>query len=106
MTELQTGSRQADAAATYKIASIPADGVGKEVIAAGRKVLDFVAEQSERQVRLPVGRLRLGQRVLRPDRPDDGRGRPGDPEGLRRDLLRRGRLGATSRTTSACGACG
>ena len=36
MTELQT----------YKIASIPADGVGKEVIAAGRKVLDFVAEQS------------------------------------------------------------
>ena len=50
---------------TYKIASIPADGVGKEVVAAGRKVLDFVAEQSERQVRLPVGRLRLGQRVLR-----------------------------------------
>ena len=36
MTELQTGSRQADAAATYKVASIPADGVGKEVIAAGR----------------------------------------------------------------------
>ena len=31
---------------TYRIASIPADGVGKEVIAAGRKVLDFVAEQS------------------------------------------------------------
>ena len=46
MTELQTGGRQAEAAATYKIASIPADGVGKEVIAAGRKVLDFVAEQS------------------------------------------------------------
>ena len=46
MTELQTGGRQADAAATYKIASIPADGVGKEVVAAGRKVLDFVAEQS------------------------------------------------------------
>jgi tartrate dehydrogenase/decarboxylase / D-malate dehydrogenase len=31
---------------TYKIASIPADGVGKEVVAAGRKVLDFVAAQS------------------------------------------------------------
>ncbi len=31
---------------TYRIASIPADGVGKEVIAAGRKVLDYVAEQS------------------------------------------------------------
>jgi len=27
---------------TYRIASIPADGVGKEVIAAGRKVLDVV----------------------------------------------------------------
>ena len=46
MTELQTGDRQSAAAATYKVASIPADGVGKEVIAAGRKVLDFVAEQS------------------------------------------------------------
>ncbi len=32
---------------TYRIASIPADGVGKEVIAAGRRVLDFVAEQSK-----------------------------------------------------------
>jgi tartrate dehydrogenase/decarboxylase/D-malate dehydrogenase len=31
---------------TYRIASIPADGVGKEVIAAGRRVLDHVAEQS------------------------------------------------------------
>jgi tartrate dehydrogenase/decarboxylase/D-malate dehydrogenase len=31
---------------TFKIASIPADGVGKEVIAAGRKVLDYVAKQS------------------------------------------------------------
>jgi tartrate dehydrogenase/decarboxylase/D-malate dehydrogenase len=31
---------------TYRIASSPADGVGKEVIAAGRKVLDYVAAQS------------------------------------------------------------
>jgi tartrate dehydrogenase/decarboxylase/D-malate dehydrogenase len=30
----------------FTIASIPADGVGKEVVAAGRKVLDAVAEQS------------------------------------------------------------
>ncbi|MFL4472972.1 tartrate dehydrogenase [Paeniglutamicibacter sp. MACA_103] len=30
----------------FKIASIPADGVGKEVVAAGRRVLDTVAEQS------------------------------------------------------------
>ena len=31
---------------TYRVASIPADGVGKEVIAAGRRVLDYVAGQS------------------------------------------------------------
>ena len=30
----------------FRIASIPADGVGTEVIEAGRRVLDFVAEQS------------------------------------------------------------
>ena len=30
----------------FKIASIPADGVGKEVVAAGIRVLDTVAEQS------------------------------------------------------------
>jgi isocitrate/isopropylmalate dehydrogenase len=28
---------------TFKIAAIPADGVGKEVIAAGRRVLDRLA---------------------------------------------------------------
>lgn len=31
----------------FKIASIPADGVGKEVVAAGRRVLDAMAKQSE-----------------------------------------------------------
>ena len=31
---------------TYRVAVIPADGVGKEVVAAGRRVLDAVAEQS------------------------------------------------------------
>ncbi|VXB61426.1 tartrate dehydrogenase [Citricoccus sp. K5] len=30
----------------FKIASIPADGVGKEVVAAGRRVLDALAQQS------------------------------------------------------------
>ena len=44
---------------TFTIAAIPADGVGKEVIAAGRKVLDFVAEQSG-AVRVPVGRFHWG----------------------------------------------
>jgi tartrate dehydrogenase/decarboxylase/D-malate dehydrogenase len=31
---------------TYKIAAIPADGVGKEVVAAGRRVLDALAKNS------------------------------------------------------------
>lgn len=31
----------------FRIAAIPADGVGKEVIAAGRRVLDALAEQSQ-----------------------------------------------------------
>ncbi|GAA3684571.1 tartrate dehydrogenase [Arthrobacter ginkgonis] len=33
----------------FKIASIPADGVGKEVVAAGRRVLDVLQEQSNGQ---------------------------------------------------------
>ena len=32
---------------TFKIASIPADGVGKEVVAAGIEVLDALADQSD-----------------------------------------------------------
>lgn len=32
---------------TFRIASIPADGVGKEVVSAGRRVLDAMAEGSE-----------------------------------------------------------
>ena len=31
---------------TFTIAAIPADGVGKEVVAAGREVLDYLAEHS------------------------------------------------------------
>ena len=32
---------------TFKIAAIPADGVGKEVVAAGRRVLDTLAAHSQ-----------------------------------------------------------
>ena len=35
------------AAQTFNIAAIPADGVGKEVVAAGRRVLDTLAAHSE-----------------------------------------------------------
>src|SRR3954465_11890478 len=36
---------------TFKIAAIPADGVGKEVVAAGRRVLDFLAAESNDRFR-------------------------------------------------------
>jgi tartrate dehydrogenase/decarboxylase/D-malate dehydrogenase len=35
---------------TFKIAAIPADGVGNEVIAAGRRVLDTLAAQTEDRI--------------------------------------------------------
>lgn len=42
MTSQPTGSPH-----TFRIAAIPADGVGKEVVAAGRAVLDALAQRSE-----------------------------------------------------------
>ena len=36
-------TRPSCAGQTFKIAAIPADGVGKEVVAAGRRVLDTLA---------------------------------------------------------------
>lgn len=36
---------------TFKIAAIPADGVGKEVVAAGRRVRDFLAAESNGRFR-------------------------------------------------------
>src|SRR4028118_1616819 len=35
-------------AQTFTIAAIPADGVGKEVVAAGRRVLDAIASSAQR----------------------------------------------------------
>ena len=45
---------------TFKIAAIPADGVGKEVVAAGRRVLDTLAAAVRGQVRLRLGRSSPG----------------------------------------------
>ena len=47
----------------FKIASIPADGVGKEVVAAGRRVLDVLAGAVRRQVRLRLDGIPLGLRA-------------------------------------------
>ena len=90
---------------TFKIAAIPADGVGKEVVAAGRRVLDTLAEHSNGAFSFTWDEFDWGSELLRPDRPDDGRGRPGDPEELRRHLLRRRRLADRPRPHHACGAC-
>ncbi len=48
---------------TYRIAAIPGDGIGKEVIAAGLRVLDALAAR-DGGFALEVDRLRLGQRPL------------------------------------------
>ena len=90
----------------YRIAAIPADGVGIEVVAAGRTVLDALAAASDGSIRLRLDRVPLGVRLLRAHRPHDGRRRPGGAAGLRRHLFRRRRLARPSPTTSACGACG
>ena len=50
----------------FKIASIPADGVGKEVVAAGRKVLDSVAEQSDGKFAFDWTEFAVGLRSTTP----------------------------------------
>ena len=44
-TQTQRGDRHMSATQKFNIASIPADGVGKEVVAAGRRVLDALAAE-------------------------------------------------------------
>ena len=41
----------------HRIAAIPADGIGKEVIPAGLAVLHALAERCQRQLRLVQGKL-------------------------------------------------
>ena len=89
---------------TYRIASIPADGVGKEVVAAGIKVLDAVADQSNGAFAFEWTEF-AGAGVLR------RHGRMMAEDGLDTlkpfDAIYFGAVGwRTSRTTSACGACG
>ena len=47
---------------TYRIATIPGDGIGKEVVPAGRSVLEALAAGSD--VRVRVRGLRLGRRLV------------------------------------------
>ena len=58
----------------HRIAVIPGDGIGHEVVPAGQAVLDAVAREARLRARLAV--LRLELRALRAHRRDDARGRP------------------------------
>ena len=59
----------------YRIAVIPGDGIGKEVIPAGLEVLEALAER-EGGIEFAFELLRLGIGPLSRDRPDDAGGRP------------------------------
>ena len=48
---------------TYRIATIPGDGIGKEVVPAGQQVLEALAA-AEQRLPLRVRELRLGRRLL------------------------------------------
>ena len=61
---------------TFTIAKIPADGVGREVVEAGQRVLGLHRRPVGRQACVRMGRVSVGMRVLRQNRPHDGRRRP------------------------------
>ena len=77
----------------FRIAAIPADGVGKEVVAAGRQVLDALAAGTPTASSPSTGRdFPWGCEYYEQTGRMMDRRRPRDPEGLRRHLLRRRRL--------------
>ena len=56
----------------FRIASIPADGVGKEVVSAGRRVLDALAENSNGKFAFDWTEFPWGCGYYAEDRQDDG----------------------------------
>ena len=87
--------------AKHKIALIPGDGIGKEVVPEGVRVLE--AAGAALQLRARVHRFRLVVRPLRQDRQDDAGRRHGDAEGVREHLPRRRRLAGRARSRLAVG---
>jgi len=92
-------------AQTFKIAKIPADGVGREVVEAGQRVLDCVAGQSGGKLAFAWEEFPWGCEYY------DKTGRMMAEDGLEIlrgfDAIYFGAVGwGTSLTTSACGACG
>ena len=89
----------------YRIASIPADGIGPEVISAGLEVLDAVAAR-DGGFSLTIDHYDWGSELVSQAWRVHAGGRAGLAAHRRRDLFRRGRRSRTFRTTSRCGACG
>ena len=87
---------------TYTIATIPGDGIGKEVVPAGQQVLEALAT-IEQHLPLRVRELRLGRRLLPRARRDDAGRRPGRAPPQGRDPVRLGRRPAHPRPHHAVG---
>ncbi len=87
---------------TYRIAAIPGDGIGTEVIDAGVEVLKALAAR-EGKLRVPVRSLRLGRRVLQEARPHDAGERPRPDPPSRRHPVRLGRPPRYPRSHHAVG---
>ena len=89
-----TASRAETSMATnrvYRVAVIPGDGIGKEVVPEGVRVLEAAAKKFGFEIAAGLVRLRL-LRLLRQARPHDAGGLEGAHRPARRDLLRRRRL--------------
>ena len=76
---------------TYRIAVIPGDGIGKEVVPEGVRVLEAAAKRHWLRPHARLVRFRL-RGLLRKARPHDAGGLESADRRPRRDLLRRGRL--------------
>ena len=87
---------------TYQIATIPGDGIGKEVVPAGQQVLEALAAASS-ALPVRVRELRLGRRLLPRARRDDAGRRPGRTARQGRDPVRLGRRSAHPRPHHALG---
>jgi tartrate dehydrogenase/decarboxylase/D-malate dehydrogenase len=87
---------------TYRIATIPGDGIGKEVIPAGREVLEALA-RADGSLEVRVRGFRLGRRLVPRARRDDAGRRPRGTEGQGRDPVRLGGRPAHPRPHHAVG---
>ena len=89
---------------TYRIASIPADGIGPEVIAAGLEALDALAAR-DGGFRLDVEHLDWGSERYRRDGRADAGGRARPAPRPRTPSCSAPSAPPTSPITSRCGAC-